>query len=673
MRNSSANTAPTPPSSQLHPEMSFVADLLVFNGEISMLRYRLLLHAAFVQRTVIFETNVTFAGHAKVQHAAMQLTDEERSWYNITLPACTVPRGNRHTVPWLREFALRMEMAEWAATQLPPGSFAFVSDVDELLDPATMPPSLPLHGLLHTRAGCVAPSLRHWYYSERCPAKRPWHDAVLFRVDGAWFMHHMTWLRSVRPQLTGRLPFKTDSLPLRKAGSEHCPHSLRTARPSYMGWHLSYALNTQQILSKLRENSHANDSMVRKVLDLPLPEAFVNRSVASCADLFGRAADDTPNPERSPLGFDGRVPLLPGWPRAEAQLSWPFGTQEPAPTAPTALYSREHSHPPLESQGSHSSPSSLEAPIVSAQHARELSQLVVGLIIELNQQAVVEYVMGRVSRDAGGIPIIWMHGESNADFARKAIARIRRRAPSSQAVLSSFRTRRGDSSEAVWRGVNEHILSPTLWQHIVALKFLAPATHAATHVLMFETDSCTCSQGTQALRAALEYSYCGAPWVKPVYGMRVGNGGLSLWHITTALQLTTQREAELQEQIRRFRKRKPSVRMPIIVSDAIFARWCTGLDTPRLPNSVEEIHSELARADGSIHNQPKRTSMAPAHPHVSVCPYSVAQAFSVETVDFYGPPFGVHKPWVSLPRWQNTTACGVDQLQRMRRHRGSRV
>ena len=261
------------------------ADLLVFNGEISMLRYRLLLHAAFVQRTVIFETNVTFAGHAKVQHAAMQLTDEERSWYKITLPACTVPRGNRHTVPWLREFALRMEMAEWAATQLPPASFAFVSDVDELLDPATMPPSLPLHGLLHTRAGCVAPSLRHWYYSERCPAKRPWHDAVLFRVDGAWFMHHMTWLRSVRPQLTGRLPFKTDSLPLRKAGSEHCPHSLRTARPSYMGWHLSYALNTQQILSKLRENSHANDSMVRKVLDLPLPEAFVNRSVASCADL----------------------------------------------------------------------------------------------------------------------------------------------------------------------------------------------------------------------------------------------------------------------------------------------------------------------------------------------------------------------------------------------------
>ena len=56
-----------------------VIDVVMFNGELSMLRYRFQLHAAFAEAFVVAESALTWSGLAKPLYANASLTNAERS------------------------------------------------------------------------------------------------------------------------------------------------------------------------------------------------------------------------------------------------------------------------------------------------------------------------------------------------------------------------------------------------------------------------------------------------------------------------------------------------------------------------------------------------------------------------------------------------------------------
>ena len=136
-----------------------MVDVVILNDEIDLLRYRLQLHATLMQTTVVVEANVTFSGKPKPLFARESLTAAEVTEHAIIL--LQVPFSAAELAdpsPWIRENAQRTFLNGWLLEHFPE-SLVYMSDVDELLDPAIRFTEHIQH--------CMVASLRHYLYHEQ--------------------------------------------------------------------------------------------------------------------------------------------------------------------------------------------------------------------------------------------------------------------------------------------------------------------------------------------------------------------------------------------------------------------------------------------------------------------------------------------------------------------------
>ena len=271
-------------------------DVSLFNDEISMLNYRLRLHASFADHFVIVESNVTFSGDVKRVHAhtvthAVGLPVGKRTGISIVHVPLSPDGGNERSRNFARATFQRIYVINWLRDHFPRHR-VFFSDVDELLDIRAL-----FESNLMLKSDCIRPNLRSYYYSEHCPMVRSWDKSVIFRTDGRFFKH-----AAATQQVEMRA---TDSYV-----QDHCP-----VTSEYMGWHFSYAMSTEAILMKLSTFEHAQDKQVREVCTARNATALLNDRIRLCQDLTLRKGNLA---GLQLSAFDGRVPQLSGWPRNEA-------------------------------------------------------------------------------------------------------------------------------------------------------------------------------------------------------------------------------------------------------------------------------------------------------------------------------------------------------------------
>ena len=77
-----------------------------------------------------------------------------------------------------------------------------------------------------------------------------------------------------------------------------------------MGWHVSYAMSTVEIIHKLESFSHHKDHFVTQLLQDSNREAIIQRRIQNCEDLFGRTAGDLYNASDA-------LPTIPDMPANE--------------------------------------------------------------------------------------------------------------------------------------------------------------------------------------------------------------------------------------------------------------------------------------------------------------------------------------------------------------------
>ena len=138
-------------------------------------------------------------------------------------------------------------------------ALVYVSDADEVLDVDEVL-KLPLSALT-----CVAPRIQGFLYGVACPVRSAFQSGTFFRMASGWFNSTLQ---------------RDPKLELHKVYAR--PHSRCPLSANLMGWHLSYFMDTPNILLKLRSTSHANEPTVRAIWTAPKPDAAVDAMVATC-------------------------------------------------------------------------------------------------------------------------------------------------------------------------------------------------------------------------------------------------------------------------------------------------------------------------------------------------------------------------------------------------------
>ena len=284
-------------------------DIVIFGHEIDMLRYRLRLHDSIFSATVVVESNMTHAGLHKPLYARESLTREERKRYRVkllTVPLHDIKAGGRRDadgsgrINMAREQVQRKFVNKYVAKHFPKHR-VYMSDVDELLDPASVC-SLP-------HDSCVTPSLRFHMYGIHCVSysETPWQMPMLVRTDSAAFLNTILdrWL----PMRGYRFYW-----PARYRAACSVAHGLH-------GWHLSYFFNTSLIVKKHMTYNHNDDPMIQALLRMSTSErsALLEHRVSHCIDPVDRHQKVDPNKRKHNITFeespiDGRLPPIPGWP-----------------------------------------------------------------------------------------------------------------------------------------------------------------------------------------------------------------------------------------------------------------------------------------------------------------------------------------------------------------------
>ena len=296
-----------------------IVDVTMFNDELSVLRYRIRLHAAFVSTFIVVESNLTWSGRPKRLHATEQLTAEEIEKFNVRIVQVPLQRavGKRMLKNKVREASQRKFLNQYLLTHFPK-HVVYISDVDEFLDPDAVHNTLtgPL-GRKTTSSGaaCVTPRLRMYYYSEHCPVHEEWAVGVLFRSDSRWFRQ----VTSSFQQLRGFANERT------RPRTMHCP-----IPNGYHGWHFSFAMDTEHILSKMmsfKASDEVQEVIRLNQLEIGARTAIVEQRVRTCTDVFNRPrvlatgmklpkGTSTCNISFQRNAYDGKLPQLPGWPRS---------------------------------------------------------------------------------------------------------------------------------------------------------------------------------------------------------------------------------------------------------------------------------------------------------------------------------------------------------------------
>ena len=273
-----------------------LVDVIVFNDEVDMLRYRIRLHAPIVSTFVVIESAVTFSGLTKQLHAQRVFDEIALAPSQGLLPkllSVTVPSNRTLHNPWERETFQRTFVLTWLQTHFA-DHWVHLADVDELLDGR----AIAEHPEIWAQGKCVSPKLRFFYYGEHCP-KGLWSRSLIFHTASPFFT------AAVR----GGVELRNIGLRSHPLVRRACTHS----EPS-LGWHFSYNMDTVSVLRKLRGFSHAHDQVVQELLHHENATQIVDDRVRHCIDLFDRASKKKyQGVIRAP--FDGRLPWLSGWPR----------------------------------------------------------------------------------------------------------------------------------------------------------------------------------------------------------------------------------------------------------------------------------------------------------------------------------------------------------------------
>jgi hypothetical protein len=212
-------------------------DVSLLNDEVDMLRYRIMLHAPFVSHFVVVECNRTFAGKPKpvlgdeVKQDILKL-GKPYSSLNITvlqLPPVAAVYTKTHKF-FEQEMASRLYITSWLNRTFP-NHLVFFSDVDELLDAGAL-----LRSGLMWQNDCIRPKIYNYYYGASCMlmgrdgSRSASASSLIFQTRSAFF----SGLLANGFPARGKNPYI----------AHHCP----IPNPP-MGWHFSYAMNTEQILN----------------------------------------------------------------------------------------------------------------------------------------------------------------------------------------------------------------------------------------------------------------------------------------------------------------------------------------------------------------------------------------------------------------------------------------
>lgn len=322
----------TSPPSQLRSENRLL-DVFLLNDEVEMMRYRLALHAPITLRTLIIECACTFTGKRKPLYARESLSASEIAAHRIRLIEipCTPGKRTNRTQAFTPDsdanstlvdaffemefhqrrtssLILQQEVAELFRSH-GEDFLVHVSDVDELLDPTLL--------MSAEIRGCRTPVLRHFHYGVHCAQYKPaFARSLVFRASAGWLNFsighkRMTW-DPLRNMAHGRW----------HAGA--CPMTR-----SFVGWHFSYFLSSEQILVKLKSFSHSRDPFVAKTLAHERPLELIATNARRCVSIRGTKLENELLPYagvgavsmHKALPRSSELPTLPGWPHHPAAAS----------------------------------------------------------------------------------------------------------------------------------------------------------------------------------------------------------------------------------------------------------------------------------------------------------------------------------------------------------------
>lgn len=230
-------------------------DVVIVGGREydSMLLYRARVLSSRIERMVIAQQLESFSG-TQAQSAVSNLA-ALRAHVPVTLLRWKSTRASH----WHREWALRSRLVHYLKLHVK-NETVLISDVDEI------PDAVPRH--MTALDSCHRLRLRFSYYSPLCNFGVWGHGGVMIHTASKEFA---AWTAAKK---------QSEALNALVRGV-----SCRSP-PGFFGWHLSYAMDTESIRSKLRSFSHARDGFVRTALKQN--DSYFDKAASTCTDLFLR-------------------------------------------------------------------------------------------------------------------------------------------------------------------------------------------------------------------------------------------------------------------------------------------------------------------------------------------------------------------------------------------------
>lgn len=276
-------------------------DIILVNNEMDMLEYRLNLHRSIVTKFVIVESNLTFKGLPKPLYAKSLLATGRLEKFSVEILQVPFSQSERESNDtWVREIATRRFIGYWISQHYP-NATCTLSDVDELFDTDALAKVLENPEL--NNLPCFFLPMRFLYYGEACPMSHSrWYAAPIFNTGSTWFREVV--LRGEGLRLHADLsPFVSKTCEV-----------LNLATP-LLGWHVSYAMETNKIVNKIRSFSE-NALFIQELINKYNVSDIIEERIQRCGDLYGR--EDYPEIYCSQINntvFDFKALPLAGLPR----------------------------------------------------------------------------------------------------------------------------------------------------------------------------------------------------------------------------------------------------------------------------------------------------------------------------------------------------------------------
>jgi beta-1,4-mannosyl-glycoprotein beta-1,4-N-acetylglucosaminyltransferase len=231
-----------------------VVDAFMFYNEIEMLKYRLTVMGPYVDRFVICECPVSFAGKPKPLYF-----QENKHLFEPWLDKIThlVWKGFRDTVEtlddsWFNENNQRNHLLE-GIRDLKPNDIVIISDVDEIINPEILEKIDDVLGF----QPIIKVSMDLYYYNIEHKGTATWDFARVARYN---------FVRDTRPHFC--------------RNSNHTDPIIADA-----GWHLSYFGDEKFVIKKTKNFAHIEASTLLDESDVAKVTDIISRGV----DIYARS------------------------------------------------------------------------------------------------------------------------------------------------------------------------------------------------------------------------------------------------------------------------------------------------------------------------------------------------------------------------------------------------